>query len=161
MAAGGPPAFFSISRTSISQQMKKTIFFGGQERPVNYGTLFLFNYQEKYNQSPLGKINEILAKLPTIQANQDDNIDASILTMLDFPYMVNLLIVALESGQEERGEVVEKFTKAQVCEWVDEAGGMQFLLEVLMGVFAALPQGKPEQNRSAGVPAKKKNQRPS
>lgn len=139
--------------------MKKTILLGGQARAVNYGTLFLFNYQEKFNTSPLGKINEILAKLPTITANPDDEIDASILTMLDFPYMVNLLMVALESGQEELGEVVESYSKAQICEWVDEAGGMEFLLGVLMQVFAALPKGKAAGKEAAT--AKKKNQRPN
>lgn len=148
------PSLFSNSISKVSK-MQNTINLGGKERPVNYGTLFLYNYQAKHGISPLGKINEILANLPT-NVSEDADVDTSILGMLDFPYMINLLIVAMESGQEARGEAVSEYSTVEVCGWVDEAGGMEFLLMIMMGVFAALPKGKAAQNGKAVAPAKKK-----
>lgn len=129
--------------------MQNTITLGGKDRPVSYGTLFLYNYQAKHGISPLGKINEILANLPT-NVSDDANVDTSILGMLDFPYMINLLIVAMESGMQARGEAVTDFSTVEVCDWVDEAGGMEFLLMIMMSVFAALPKGKAANNGKIG-----------
>lgn len=120
--------------------MKKTITLGGEERAVTFGTLFIFNFQEKHDQNPLAVLNDSLQKLPK-NLNNEEEIGSAFLSVFSFKFMVDVLICALESGAELEGSS-ERFEKVQVCQWIDEAGGIAFLGEVMGRMFEALPKGK-------------------
>jgi hypothetical protein len=114
--------------------------------------LFIFNFQQKHNQNPLAVLNDCLGKLP--KGLQDEEaIGRAFLTVFSFKFMVDVLICALESGAEVEGNA-ETFEKVQVCQWVDDAGGIAFLGEVMGMMFDALPKGK--QTDTPTTTAKKK-----
>lgn len=138
--------------------MKKTIQLGGEDRAVNFGTLFLYTYQERHNENPLEKLNECISKIPKDLAS-DEDAGLAFLRAFDFKFYMNVLSCALEAGAEAAGEPVPNISRATLSEWVDEAGGIEFLGSILSMMFEALPNGKPEQKRSATgatVPSKKK-----
>lgn len=134
--------------------MKKTIQLGGEQRAVNFGTLFIFNFQNKHNQNPLAVLNECLGKLPN-NLQDEEAIGSAFLSVFSFKFMVQVLICALESGAEVEGND-ETFEKVQVCQWVDDAGGIAFLGEVMGMMFEALPKGKQSDNAATTTAKKKK-----
>lgn len=133
--------------------MQKTIFIGGEQRKVSFGTLFMLNFQEKNGYSPLSKIADLINAIPK-DATDDMELGASFFAGLDFSYMVQVLKVGLETAAELDGNPVE-MDKAQLCEWVDEAGGLEVLMQAMGLMFQALPTGK-SQNGKAAASAKKK-----
>ena len=138
--------------------MKKRILLGGEERAVNFGTLFLYTYQERHNENPLEKLNECISKIPKDLAS-DEDAGLAFLKAFDFKFYMNVLLCALEAGAEAAGEPVPNLDRATVCEWVDAEGGMEFLGSIMGMMFDALPKGKQEKKRSATgatVPSKKK-----
>ena len=125
--------------------MQKTILIGGKERAVNFGTLFLYNYQSHYHENPLSTLNDGLSKMPK-KLTDDAEVGSLFLKVFSFKFMVDVLICGLETAAQLT-EQPERFTLAQVSAWIDE-DGMEVLGTALGLMFESLPMGKKDQPKT-------------